>query len=134
QDSRLDLQDARRAREVAQDLRWLGRVIIREDQRRRPLQHAIEAVDLLSIGRDLGQGVLRHAHLSLALAKLRAQLLQLRNRQATVVGDDRQRRAPERLLQLRNGLFLLRSWQRTLTSLLHFPGSFLPDNIKTASG
>ena len=86
--------------EVAQALGGLDHVAADERDRRRPDQQVGElAGDLGLGGRDLGQRVLDHRELGV-LSECLAQLTELRDRQAAILGQHGARRRLERLRQL----------------------------------
>src|SRR4029077_4212688 len=86
---------ARRPDELVDELRRRAEVVVTKRDRDRPLELRIERRHPGRRGRAPGERVLDHAVLDVAAAQLAAQLLDLADRQAAIVRQDRDLRLLE---------------------------------------
>jgi hypothetical protein len=122
--SAADLEHLRLARRVGESLRRCEHVSIglEERDRARPVEQREQRVRAGSLGRTARPRVLDDREARAAREQPRAELVDLRHRQAAVVGNEERVRSLEALRQLVDNLFFVLSLHLTSTGLLSSQG------------
>src|SRR5579871_6605031 len=123
-DAAADLENLRLARGVCERLRGRDHIAVGLDERdrRRALEEREECVGSRGLGRAARERVLRHRELRAALDELRAERVDLRHRQAAIVGDEQRVRGLEARGQLFDDVLFLFFLHLTSAGLLFSQG------------